>query len=182
VAYIAVAAGTNHAPPNASFWHVIAGATVATLALTLPFPLGYQPDAATLRTIYKLPANWLRMAPQDPKAAGSAHQNWGAGMQYNDWEIEAGYLFTATDTTPFVLRFVADQVDVASMDPLLCQAWGARLALVLAETMTQAPQKKQEARDEYARIMNIAKAVNAVEAGTTEDEPQEPGVAQPQGR
>lgn len=171
VVYIAVAPSTNQAQAaNTAYWHIMAGATKTTIVQTSP--LGYEKAPTSLRKVYRLPANFLRMAPQDPKAPGVAHQNVGAGMQYNDWELEAGYLFTA-DTSPFILRFVADQTDVATMDPLLCQAWGARLALVMCESVTQSPEKKKEVRDEYSRIINLAKMANAVEAGTTEEEPEE---------
>jgi len=180
VVYIAVAPSLNQAQAaNTTYWHVMAGATKSTIIQTSP--LGYEKNPTTLRKVYRLPANYLRMAPQDPKGAGIEQQNVGAGMQYNDWEVEAGYLFTA-DSSPFVMRFVADQVDVSTMDPLLCQAWGTRLALVMCETTTQSPQKKQEVRDEYTRVINLAKMVNAVEAGTTEDEAGEPPAQQGGGR
>lgn len=171
VAYIAVVANLNQTVvANTTYWHIMAGA-VPSIAVGY-FPQGYERDPTVLRKSYRLPANFLRFAPQDPKAAGVAHQNVGAGMQFNDWEVEAGYIYTA-DTAPFILRFVADQVDVSTMDPLLCQAWGARVALHLCETTTQSPEKKKDARDEYSRIINLAKMVNAVEAGTTEEEPEE---------
>ncbi len=179
VVYIAVAPSLNQAQAaNTTYWHIMAGATKSTIITFSPH--GYEKDPTTLRKIYRLPANFLRLAPQDPKAPGVAHQNVGAGQQYNDWELEAGYIYTA-DAGPFVMRFVADQVDVSTMDPLLCQAWGTRLALHLCETITQSPDKKREVRDEYVRIINLAKMVNAVEAGTTEEEPEE-APAQPAGR
>lgn len=178
VLYIAVVANlAQTVVANTTYWHIMAGA-VPSIAVNY-YPGGYEKDPTVLRKAYRLPANFLRLAPQDPKSPGVAHQNTGAGMQYNDWELEAGYLYTA-DTAPFILRFVADQVDVSTMDPLLCQAWGTRLALHLCETTTQSPGKKAEVRDEYSRVINLAKMVNAVEAGTTEDEPEE--APQQQGR
>lgn len=180
VVYIAVAVNTNQDPPNATYWHVVASATPTTIIA--PWPMGYENDGSTLRNIYRLPANFLRMAPQDPKAAAVARQNVAAGMQFNDWEVEAGHLLTA-DAAGFVMRFVADQADVAQMDPLLCEVWAAQLAKELCEPLTQSPQKFADVSAEYTRLMNIAKMVNAIEAGTTEDEPMEaPPQARQQGR
>lgn len=180
VVYIAVAPSLNQAQAaNTAYWHIMAGATKSTIIQTSP--VGYENNPTVLRKIYRLPANFLRMAPQDPKVAGNEHQNTGAGMQFNDWEVESGFLVTA-DSSPFIMRFVADQVDVAAMDPLLCQAWGTRLALHICEDITQSPQKKQDVRDEYSRVINLAKMVNAVEAGTTEDEPGEAPAQQGNGR
>lgn len=171
-AYICIASNTNQAPPNATYWVDIAGASVASV-ITLS-PLGYKPDAlvANIRNIYRLPANWLRMAPQDVKAAAGPRLNVTAGMAYNDWEVEEPFLFT-TDTDPFVMRFVADQTDVATMHPLFCEVWAARLAIELAEPLTQSPTKIQNAAALYSRYTDAAQLVNAIEAGTTEEEPQE---------
>ena len=179
VVYIAVAATTNNDPPNTSYWHVVASATPATIIA--PWPMGYENDGSTLRKIYRLPANFLRMAPQDPKAAAVARQNVAAGMQFNDWEVEAGHLLTA-DASGFVMRFVADQADVAQMDPLLCEVWAAQLAKELCEPLTQSPEKFAAVSAEFTRFMNMAKMVNAIEAGTTEEEPMEAPPQQRQGR
>ena len=168
--YICIAAHSNQTPPNATYWYVITSATATSIVF--PFPTAYENDGTTTRKIYRLPANFIRMAPQDPKDPGVARQNVAAGMQYNDWEIEAGNLIT-DDTAGFVLRFVADQADVASMDPLLCEVWAVELALELCEPLTQSPQKRQDLMESYTRYMNTAKFTNAIEAGTTEDEPPE---------
>jgi hypothetical protein len=102
-------------------------------------------------------------------------------MQFNDWEVESGHLLTA-DAGGFVLRFVADQADVAQMDPLLCEVWSAQLAKELCEPLTQSPEKFAAVTSEFTRFMNLAKLVNAVEAGTTEEEPMEAPPQQRQGR
>lgn len=167
-AYICILAHTNQLPPNATYWVDIAGATVAAI-ITLS-PLGYSNDGAAQKNIHRLPANFLRMAPQDPKAAAAAVQNVTAGMQWNDWEVEAPHLFT-DDADPIVLRFVADQTDVSQMDPLFCEVWAARAALELAEPLTASAQRKVAAAGLYAQYTDMARAINAIEAGTTEQEP-----------
>jgi hypothetical protein len=181
VVYLAVAANTNHAPPNATYWRAVAGATDAAF-VTLS-PIGYERDAATLRKVYGLPVNWLRMAPQDPKMAAGARQNTTAGMAYNDWEIEEPYLFT-DDASPFVMRFVADTTNVPIMPPLFCEVWAARMAVELADSLTQNPQKKSDAAALYQQYTSAAQAVNAIEAGSTEAEviPTNPVQPAQQGR
>lgn len=180
-AYLAIATSTNQTPPNATYWQPIAGATVASSVILSP--IGYKPDAlvANIRNIYRMPANFLRMAPQDPKAAAGARLNETAGMAYNDWEIEEPFLFT-TDTDPFVMRFVADQTDVATMHPLFNEVWAARMAIELAEPLTQSPEKIQIAASLYGRYTDAAQLVNAIEAGTTEAPAREQAPPMPQGR
>lgn len=169
VVYICVAPSLNHAPPNATYWHVMAGTTAAvTVQLS---PLGYSPDGTTVRNIYRIPANFIRIAPQDPKFPAGIRQNVTAGMQYNDWEFEAHYLFTA-DAAPIVMRFVADQADVTTMDDLFCEVWAARMAMELCEPLTQSAGKMQEVSAEYVRYMTDALTIDAIEAGTTEEDPR----------
>jgi hypothetical protein len=179
VVYIAVAASLNQAQPNATYWHVVAGATlVAGVAITTIDPRGYAPAGTLVKSIYRLPANYLRVAAQDPKVAGAVQLNVTAGMRYNDWEIENGFLFTTQ--TPFVMRFVADQTDVTFMEQIFCEVWAARLAVELCETMTQSAEKLNNLIGLYTRYTNIARIVNAVEGGSSEDEPLD--TPQPQGQ
>lgn len=179
--YLAIAANSNQTPPNATYWMAPTGASISTIVA--PWPTHYERDGTTTRNKYKLPSNYLRMAPQDPKFASGVRQNVAAGMQFNDWEVEAGFLMTA-DSGGFVLRFVADQADVATMEPLLVEVWAAQLAVQLCEPMTQSDEKMNAMMAIYTRFMNTAKLINSVEAGSTEDEPAEapPSQAQRQGR
>jgi hypothetical protein len=173
--YIAVATSTNHTPPNTTYWHAVAGASgAATVQLS---PLGVNgPAGATTRIIYKLPANYIRMAPQDPKAAAVTRPGLTAGMHYNDWEIEAGYLFTA-QASPIILRFVADVIDMTLMDGVFCEAWAGQLAKAVCVPLTQSIGKMQLADAHYNSSLAMAKAMNAVEGGSSEPEAPE-GVAQ----
>lgn len=170
VVYLCISATTNNTPPNASYWVAVTGATLTSIYLLSP--IGYNQAGSSQRNVFRLPANWLRMAPQDPKAAAGARLNVTAGMAYNDWEIEEPFLFTA-DSDPIVMRFVADQTDITAMHPLFLEVWAARLAMELAEPLTQSPGKLQSALDLYARYTGQAQLINAIEAGTTEEEPRE---------
>lgn len=173
VIYICIAPSFNHAPPNATYWHVVQGATGAVPAVM--FPQGYDQDGTLKRNIYRLPANYIRMAPQDAKTAGANRLMTSAGQQWNDWELEAGFLYTVTNSDPLLFRFVADQADVTIMDDLFCEVWAARMAVELAEVLRQNSEKKQECLEAYIGFVNTAKAVNAIEGGSTEGETPEPG-------
>ncbi len=178
-AYICWTAHSAHTPANVTYWLPL---TVTLSAITPLSPIGYKPDGSAVRNLYRLPANFLRMAPLDPKVAGTVRSNTTAGMAYNDYEYEAGYLLSAAQADPLVLRFVADQADVPTMDDLLCEAIAARMALEMAEDLTQSKDKIAMATSLYDNVVAVAKMVNAIEAGTTEDEPLTPTAPQQQGR
>lgn len=173
-AYICFTAHSANTPPNATYWLP----TTATVGGVITFfsPIGYPKDGGTIRNIYRRPANFLRIAPLDPKVAGNVRSNTTAGMQYNDFEFEGDYIMSSywgstAQADPLVLRFVADQTDVPSMDDTLCEALAARMAVECAETITQSKQKKMDAVALYDNAIQVARMVNAIEAGTTEPEP-----------
>lgn len=173
--YIAVAASLNNTPPNTTYWEPLTSGVLATLALLSP--IGYSPNGATLRKLFQLPKNFMRLAPQDPKAAATPRQQVTAGQRWNDWEIESGYLSTAATSSPIVLRFVADVTDVTLMDDMYCEGLAARMAVEMAEPLTQDPKKAEDAMTVYTRYIGEARSVSAIEAGTTEEE--EEAVPQP---
>lgn len=173
VVYICTAVTLNNTPPNTTYWHVVQSATSSFI--TSYSPIGYAPDpTATVRTVFYLPANYMRLAPQDPKIASGARQNVMAGQRFNDWEIEgtpSGYtLASAVTTAAFVLRFVADTADVPAMDDMFCEATAARIAIELCETLTGSTDKMQVLVSIYDRAVLAARNVSAIEAGTTEED------------
>lgn len=181
-AYICTAVTTNNTPPNTTYWQPM---TASLVSITRLSPIGYPKDGSTIRNIYRLPANFLRIAPLDPKAAGNVRSNTTAGMPFNDYEIETGFLMSAVQGSaqadPLVLRFVADQADVPTMDDTLCEAIAARMAVDMAETLTQSKDKKMASLALYDNAVAVAKMVNAIESGTTEPEANTP-IAPPQDR
>lgn len=186
--YICVAAHTSttpgNVPPNATYWHLIQSATSSLI--TSYSPIGYAPDpTSAVRTIFYLPANFMRVAPQDPKVASNSRQNVMAGMRYNDWEIEgssSGYtLSSASQTTAFVFRFVADTADVPGMEDMFCDALAARIGIELCEMLTGNTEKLKEVTAAYDRSVLAARMVSAIEAGTTEEDFASPQPAQPRG-
>lgn len=174
------ATATTADPASGAPWVVI---TDATVAASVNFaPVGYATSTGTTqRNVYKLPANYIRIAPQDPKAPAVTRLGVTAGMMYNDWEIENGFLFSA-DVSPIIFRFVADQTDVTAMHDLFCEVWAAQLGLEVAEPLTQNHGKLADIMGIYNRYLDMAKLTNAIEGGSTEDEVPEGGQpAQPRG-
>lgn len=175
-AYICSAVTTNNTPPNTTYWQPMTATLVTILRLA---PIGYPKDGGTIRNLYRLPSNFLRIAPMDPKVAGNVRSNTTAGTPWNDYEFETGFMTSAVQGStqqadPLVMRFVADQADVPTMDDTLCEAIAARMAIEMAETLTQSKQKKMDAVALYDNAVAIAKMVNAIESGTTEPEPNTP--------
>lgn len=181
-AYLCTAVALNQAPANgAPYWLALAGTLSTILILS---PAAYTPLGVSARTMFRLPYNYLRIAPQDPKVAGIPRQAVGAGMRYNDWELEGGYILSAAQTTPFVMRYVGDVTYVPSMEDMFCEGLGARMGRDLNEILTQSPDKQKICDAAYTMAINDARAINAIEFGSTEDPliaSDEGEQAQPQG-
>lgn len=169
--YICNLAHSNQTPPNATYWHAIADAVGAVPTVLSPVQYN-MPAAASTRNVYRLPANFIRVAPQDPKAAAITRPGVTAGMHFNDWEIENGNILTA-DTAPILIRFVSDHADVMTMNDMFCETWAARMALELCESFTQSHEKKVDMMAIYDRCLRMAKFTNAIEEGSSEGEPPE---------
>lgn len=182
VLYLAIAPSLNQTPPNTTYWHALVGSPTLSNVISYS-PTGYalQPTT-TARSAFYLPANFMRLAAQDPKAPGTAHNTVTAGMKWSDWEIENQVLYSA-QTTPLVIRFVADVQDVTSMDDMFCEGWGARMAMGLNERFTSNKDLFENTKDAYESYMNEARAMASIEAGSTEDDFQgEEQQSQPQAK
>ena len=136
--------------------------------LTFVYPVGSGPAEQTeSRNVYRLPAGFLRTAPQDPKAGSSSILGAPTGIQYDDWELESNYL-VSRDAFPIVFRFVADCYLVSQFDPMFCEGLACRLAYEACEDLTQSTGKQQAAAQAYKVFMTEARAVNGIETGATE--------------
>ena len=134
----------------------------------LASPIGYGPDLqTTTRALYRLPANYLREAPRDPKAGSVSVLGAPTGLMYNDWLFQGDYLLTR-DTGPLMFRFVADITVVSEMDAMLCEAMSARMALATVEPITGSGQKKNAIQGEYTKWVSEARLVNGIETGAEE--------------
>src|SRR5262249_52085935 len=112
---------TNHVPPNATFWSTTIGGGTGSLKwlqiagpefplgvgvtdADIIYPLGTGPlQQQTTRNVFRLPAGWLRKAPQDPKEGATSFLGSPGNAQYQDWLIENEYIVTRF-SDPIMLR------------------------------------------------------------------------------
>lgn len=153
-------------------WLQIGGAEfpmgVGAVPLNLIYPLGSGPSTqANGRYVYRLPANYLRAAPQDPKAGSNSILGAPTNSLYNDWLYQGDYI-VSMQVDPIVLRFVADTVDVRTFDPMFCEGLGARIGYELCEPLTQSSAKKDDIAKAYDQFMGDARIINGIEVGSQE--------------
>lgn len=136
--------------------------------LILVYPIGSGPSSETFtKNVFHLPANYLRMAPQDPKAGSVSILGAPTGDIYEDWAFENSYI-VSEDIGPIVLRFVADIVNVKEMHDLFCEGLANRMAYECCEKLTQSDAKKVQLGQAYNKFMTDARTVNAIETGADE--------------
>ena len=144
--------------------------SVGLTDLQIAYPLGSGPSTQTwTRNVFRLPASFLRKAPQDPKAGSQSFLGAPTGISYNDWDLTGNYIVTR-ESFPIILRFVADITDVNSMDDLFREGLAARIAFEVVERLTQSTAKRAGINGAYLRSIGDARAVNGVEVGATEPE------------
>lgn len=137
---------------------------VGLTTMGLAYPLGAGPSSqSTSRNVFKLPAGFLRMASQNPKATTPA-LGAPSGYTYNDWNLENGFLISV-ETGPIALRFVADVTDVRRMDDLFCEMFAARIGLEVCEPLTQSSAKLGTIAKIYQEWRDQASVANAIEQG-----------------
>lgn len=88
------------------------------------------------------------------------------------WAIEGRQLLADVDP-PAALRYVARLEDPTLFDDLLAEAIAARLAVELAEALTQSTSKRELALALYATALRRAKVVDGQE-GVPADLPEDP--------
>jgi hypothetical protein len=160
-------------PAGGSPWALlnVSGALgTAYLEMTYPWPMGPAYAVNTIaRTIYPLPNGYLRITSPDPRQAETANLVSSAGLRFADYQFENTYMLSA-QTTPQLIRFVADLSDVSSMDPLFCENLAARIAQSVAQPLTQNPAIVATCKGTYDELFAIAASVNGLEIGSTETE------------
>ena len=158
--------------PGNPQWLQIGGATfpagVSVSSLQIIYPLGTGPSSQQrTRNLFRLPGNFLREAPQDPKAGSTSYLGAPSGLAYTDWEYEDVYIVSG-EVRPIIYRFVADTVDVTNMDAMFCEGLAARIGLEVCETLTQSAEKLKVIADMYNKFMTEARMVNGIETGSTQ--------------
>jgi len=137
---------------------------VALTTLVLVYPIGAGPSTQMAsRNAYRLPANYLREAPQNPKGT-TPWLGGPTGNTYTDWNYENGFLVSA-EVGPISYRFVANLTDVRRMTPMFCEALAARIGRDICDTITQDKGQWQIMDKTYKDLIGIAKIRNGIEQG-----------------
>jgi len=89
---------------------------------------------------------------------------------YNDWDLTGDYIVTR-ESSPIVLRFVADITDVNSFDNMFFEGFAASLAQAVFPRLAGPAAKRSDVMIAYNTAMAQARIVNGIETGA--EEPQE---------
>src|ERR1051326_157180 len=148
-------------------WLQIGGAAfpngTGLAGLRIIWPLGTGPVSQTsTRNIYRLPANYLRRAPQDPAAGRSSIEGAPTNELMNDWEFDGDYLVSWSSGV-IILRFVADVQDVSQFNDKFCEALARCIAWEVCEPLTQSTAKIDDIRAENRVKIEEAKLSNAID-------------------
>lgn len=136
--------------------------SVALIDLRMTYP-----RATGGRRIFRLPANFVRIAPQDPKAGAYTYVGGPGNRNYDDWNPEGNY-FTSAYSAPIMFRFCADIQNVQEFDDMFCEGLAARLALAVAPQLTQSNADASAIAAQYTAFMSEARTVNGIETGSVE--------------
>ena len=144
--------------------------SVAITDLQIVYPLGSGPSLQTAtRNVYRLPAGFLRKAPQDPKAGSQSFLGAPTGIAYEDWDLTGNYIVTR-EVFPIVLRFVADITDVTSFDDMFSEGLAASIAKAVWKRLAGPAARYTDVLTAYNIAIGEARAVNGIETGPTEPE------------
>jgi hypothetical protein len=154
------------------FWLQIGGASfpngVGLSGINILYPLSSGPTwQLTTRNVFRLPANYLRRAPQDPKAGRTSFLGYPSNLWQDDWNFEGNYIVT-TQGDPIMFRFVCDVQDVTQFTDIFCEGLACRIALEVAPRLTQNLGDVSIIAKEYLQFMGEARLQNAIELGATE--------------
>lgn len=101
---------------------------------------------------FPLPSDFLRKLNLDPQE----------NLNSDDQQLEGRNIIT-NDSAPLDLRYVYRVEDPNEMDVLFREALASRIAMELAEEITQSNSKKEAAEFDYKRAISEAKRTNAIE-------------------
>lgn len=102
---------------------------------------------------YLLPADYLRMLPTN---------GIDATPDQEDFQIEGRYILTDRGS-PINLVYMKQVTDENEFDALFTDLLVGRIAVDIAEKITQSNTKKAEAKERYKDSKNVAKKINAFE-------------------
>ncbi|MDB4261324.1 hypothetical protein N9878_00515 [bacterium] len=100
---------------------------------------------------YRLPADCLRILPND---------NTGVTSQQDDWQVEGRKILT-NDTSPIYLVYIKQITDENEFDALFLELLVSRIAMDIAEAVTQSNTKKDDVTARYVNAKKDARKANA---------------------
>ena len=129
------------------------------------WPVGTGPSSDTASSnVYRLPANWLRRAAENPKDGLYPYLGGPTFINQKDWVFEGDWMISQL-CGPVMFRFSADVQDVTEFDSMFCEAFSLLLAIEVGAQCgsDQVP----EAEKLYKTLIDAARTVDAIEQGTT---------------
>lgn len=111
---------------------------------------------------FRLPADYIKALQIGDWFPGPDMTDY-IGADTTPYQIENGVILT-DDAAPLSLRYVARIEDPTLFDPLFVEAFACKLAMELAEPITQSSTKRDQARGEYKDAIAEAVRANSIEA------------------
>lgn len=110
---------------------------------------------------YRIPADCLKLLQVGDWYPGADLTDY-VGADTSPYAVENGLILTDYPA-PLNLRYVARIEDPSLFDSLFVEAFACRLAMELAEPLTQSGQKRQLAAEEYKLAVSAAVSANSIE-------------------
>ena len=126
--------------------------SLAALSDTPAFGYNYQ---------YAVPADFLRIDMVDDRFPAAVMDNY-IDAEYLEWTLEGNVILTDIGA-PLKLRYIAQVTDPTEWDTNFREALASRIAMEVAEDLTQSDTKKQAAAKDYDRAIRQAIRINAIE-------------------
>lgn len=119
------------------------------------------PPAFGFDAQYRLPADYLKVIDVGDWYPGADLTDY-VGADTSEYAIENGVILT-NYAAPLNLRYVARIEDPSLFDSLFVESFACKLAMELAEPLTQSGAKRDQARGEYKDAIADAVRNNAIE-------------------
>lgn len=126
--------------------------TLAALSDAPAFGYNYQ---------YALPSDFLRIDMVDDRFPAAIMDNY-IDAEYLEWTLEGNVILTDIGA-PLKLRYVAQITDPTQWDENFREALASRVAMEIAEDLTQSESKKASAAKDYDRAIRQAIRINSIE-------------------
>lgn len=110
---------------------------------------------------YAMPPDFLRIDMVNDEYPSAVMDNY-IGAEYLDWILEGGVILT-NFASPLKIRYVASMQDPTAWDSNFREAIASRIAMEIAEELTQSNEKKQFAQVDYRRALSQAIRTGAIE-------------------